>query len=193
MAVKVEPAGRPAADLRRALADARRALDDYRSALARLDDVLFAVERRLETAGPAPSEGEAEVLPLALGGSVRDELALDPIVERVEELRLGCEALLRRPLRGDERPIVLGWAQLERHGVLVPVAEILELASRLLARPTPEGTLPSTLRWCDSTVQTLSRGPAGAARRLGPADRATELAALYEHLADELDAQEASR
>jgi len=111
----------------------------------------------------------------------------------VEELCRGCEQLLQRPLRGDERPVVLGWAQLERAGEPVPVAEILALAGYLLAKPTPDGTLPSTLRWCESTVQTLSRAPLRALQPAGRAARAEAFSALYDRLADELDAREVSR
>ena len=122
---------------------------------------------------------------------LKDYQPPDWLVERVDQLYRGCEALLQRGLRGDERPVVLGWAQLERDGEPVPVAEILAFTRYLLSRPTPEGTLPGTLRWCESTVQTLSRAPL---RSLGPGGRtgrAAEFSALYDRLADELDAKEA--
>jgi hypothetical protein len=111
-------------------------------------------------------------------------------VDRVEELCRGCETLLRRSLRGDERPVVLGWAQLERDGEPVPVGEILALARHLLARPTPDGTLPSTLRWCESTVQTLSRAPLRPVQPNGRAGKAAELSVLYDRLADEMDSRQ---
>lgn len=76
---------------------------------------------------------------------------------RVGELQEGCQALLKRPLRGDERPVLLGWVGLERDGAEVPVAEILGLVAHLLARPARDGTLPGTLRYCDATVLALAR------------------------------------
>src|SRR5207302_1702559 len=117
---------------------------------------------RISWGGDGASAALVALMPAAPGPR-------DLIVDRVEELCQGCEALLQRPLRGDERPVILGWAQLERAGEPVPVAEILELARYLLSRPTPDGTLPSTLRWCESTVQTLSRA---ALRSLPSAGRA---------------------
>ena len=72
-------------------------------------------------------------------------------------------------------------------------SEILALAGHLLARPTPDGTLPSTLRWCESTVQTLSRAPLRSLQPAGRAAKAAEFSALYDRLADELDAREVSR
>lgn len=178
------------------LAEARRALGACRTALAGLRDGVAALEREMsrieETLERADRPGGAL---LALGPQVgRIESLPEPrdwLVERVDQLCRGCEALLQRGLRGDERPVVLGWAQLERNGEPVPVAEILALTRYLLSRPTPEGTLPGTLRWCESTVQTLSRAPL---RSLGPggrSGRAAQLSALYDRLADELDAKEA--
>ena len=174
------------------LAQVRRALQVCRSALADLREGVTAIDaelRRLEaTVGrSAPAVGTLARRPAA------DHGVRDLIVDRVEELCGGCEVLLQRPLRGDERPIVLGWAQLERAGEPVPVAEILTLAGHLLARPTPDGTLPSTLRWCESTVQTLSRGPLRSLQPTGRAAKAAEFSALYDRLADELDAREVSR
>jgi hypothetical protein len=171
------------------LAQVRRALQVCRLALADLREGMTAIEgelMRLEAlAGPAaPVAGLLARRPDAELG-VRDL-----IVDRVEELCVGCEALLQRPLRGDERPVVLGWAQLERGGEPVPVAEILALARYLLAKPTPEGTLPSTLRWCESTVQTLSRAPLRSLPPPGRSGRAAHLSAMYDRLADELDARE---
>jgi hypothetical protein len=174
------------------LAQVRRALRVCRSALADLREGMTTIEgelRRLEATvdRAAPAAGVLATRP-AVEHGVRDL-----IVDRVEELCRGCEVLLQRPLRGDERPVVLGWAQLERAGEPVPVAEILTLARYLLARPTPDGTLPSTLRWCESTVQTLSRGPLRSLQPPGRAGKAAAFSALYDRLADELDAREVPR
>jgi hypothetical protein len=109
-------------------------------------------------------EGEME------GESVRadareqdpDDLS-DDVVARVELLTEafdGEEGPLARRLRGDERPVLLGWAQLARAGTLVPLDEIVQLARRLLDTPTKEGTRPATLRFIEPTVQTLARAPA---------------------------------
>jgi hypothetical protein len=174
------------------LAQVRRALQVCRSALADLHEGMTAIEgelRRLEaladrSEAAAPGPGALARVAAAEPG-VRDL-----IVDRVEELCGGCEVLLQRPLRGDERPVVLGWAQLERAGEPVPVAEILALARYLLAKPTPDGTLPSTLRWCESTVQTLSRAPLRSLPPPGRTGRAAQLSALYDRLADELDAKD---
>src|SRR5437773_3125645 len=170
------------------LAQVRRALRVCRSALADLREGMTAIEvelRLLEAVvdGAAPAAGALATRPAAEHG-VRDL-----IVDRVEELCRGCELLLQRQLRGDERPVVLGWAQLERGGEPVPVAELLTLAGHLLAKPTPDGTLPSTLRWCESTVQTLSRAPLRSLPQPGRTGRAAQLSDLYDRLADELDAR----
>jgi hypothetical protein len=109
------------------------------------------------------------------------------VIERVEQIQCACEDLLRRPLRGAERTIVLGWATLTRDGDLVPVAEIIDLTSRLLSKPTPEGTLPSGLRWCETTVQTLARAPVALLRARNAMNQASEFASLYEELADRLE------
>ena len=181
------------AQVRRALRACRSAMADLREGMTTIEAELRRLEAVLETAdgnGHAASAAVVALRPAAPGPR-------DLIVDRVEELCQGCEALLQRPLRGDERPVILGWAQLERAGEPVPVAEILELARYLLSRPTPDGTLPSTLRWCESTVQTLSRGPLrslpSAGRAANRAGRAAELSALYDRLADELDTREVTR
>jgi hypothetical protein len=171
------------AELADRLEDAREALAASSAAVERLEAVLAAAAlhpARAALVGEAPIVGD---------GPGRYGLP-DPLLDRVEELRSGCEALLRRPLRGHERPVVLEWAQLERDGASVPVPEILAVAGQALARPTADGTLPRNLRWCDETVRTLSRGPARAARWSGAAARSIEYAAMYERLADELDARE---
>jgi hypothetical protein len=166
-------------------------LDACRSALLELQLQMTQLERqlaRLETTSAVQSRGEPEppsdqpLLPLPL----------DAAIDRVEQLRIGCEAMLQRQLKASERPIVLRWAQLERDREPVPVQEILDLAGRLLTRRTPEGTLPSSLAWCDGTVETLARGAAGPTPPRGM-DAAAEFAALYERLADKLDAKEEDR
>lgn len=103
----------------------------------------------------------------------REELpeAVDPAVaRRVEELRADCEGLLKRPLRADERPVVLGWAAMRRGEEPVPLPEILGLVGRLLVTPTRDSTLPGTLRYCDASVLALARGP-GSNGRPAPAPR----------------------
>jgi hypothetical protein len=169
-------------------------LDGWRANLLELQGQLGQLDRhlsRLEMAQPA----SARPRPEAPGWHALDVVATpvrsDIVVDRVDRLRATCEALLKRPLMASERPIVLRWSQLERAGEPVPVEEILQLAGRLLARRTPDGTLPSSLAWCDATVQTLSRGAAGPVPPRGM-DAAAEFAALYESLADKLDAQEQS-
>jgi len=174
------------------LAQVRRAVQVCRSALADLREGVTAVEgelRRLETLTDraSPASGAPASVPAV---QATEQPVRDLIVDRVEELCRGCEELLRRPLRSDERPVVLAWAQLERAGEPVPVAEILALARYLLAKPTPEGTLPSTLRWCESTVQTLSRAPLRSLPPPGRTGRAAQLSDLYDRLADELDERE---
>src|SRR5437899_2686707 len=151
--------------VRRALRACRSAMADLREGMTTIEAELRRLEAVLETACEHGHEAPPAVVALRPAApGTRDE-----IVDRVEDLCQGCEALLRRPLRGDERPVILGWAQLERGGEPVPVAEILELAGYLLSRPTPDGTLPSTLRWCESTVQTMSRGPRRALPSAGGA------------------------
>jgi hypothetical protein len=170
------------AGVRRTLKVCRSALADLREGISTIEDELRRLEATVERAAPA---GGALVPRVVAEPEVRDL-----IVDRVEELCRGCETLLQRSLRGDERPVVLGWAQLERDGEPVPVGEILALARHLLARPTPDGTLPSTLRWCESTVQTLRRAPIRPPQRNGRAGKAAELSVLYDRLADEMDARE---
>jgi hypothetical protein len=165
-------------------------MDACRSALLELQLQMTQLERQLarlealssvRAAGPDEMVGGEPVLQLP-------DLPLDAAIDRVERLRMGCEAILRRQLRASERPIVLRWAQLERGRQPVPVEEILDLAGRLLTRRTPEGTLPSSLAWCDATVVTLARGAAGPVAPRGM-DAAAEFADLYERLADKLDAK----
>jgi hypothetical protein len=60
-----------------------------------------------------------------------------------------------------------------------------------LSRPTPDGTLPSTLKWCDATVQTLQRAPVAALRGRGRRNQATELASMYDEMAEQLESGEA--
>jgi hypothetical protein len=179
------------------LAEVRHAVAACRTALSGLEDGLSAMEqelRRLERLLDQEDRPRPALVTLVdEPRPQRQDVLRDLLVDRVEELCRGCEALLQRSLRSDERPVVLAWAQLERDGQPVPVGEILALTRHLLSRPTPDGTLPSTLRWCESTVQTLSRAPL---RSLGPGGRtgrAAELSALYDRLADELDARQAAR
>jgi hypothetical protein len=172
------------ARVRRALQGCRSALADLREGTATIEAELGRLEAMVDGAEPAAG---------VLARRPAEQGIRDLVVDRVEELCRGCELLLRRPLRGDERPVVLGWAQLERAGEPVPVTEILSLAGYLLARPTPDGTLPSTLRWCESTVQTLSRAPLRSLQPGGRAGKAAEFSALYDRLADELDAREVVR
>ena len=169
----------------------RSMLDGWRTNLLELQGQLGQLERhlsRLEMAQPAPARPHQDAAPDARE-LVATPVSSDIVVDRVDRLRATCEALLKRPLMASERPIVLRWSQLERSGEPVPVEEILQLAGRLLTRRTPDGTLPSSLAWCDATVQTLSRGAAGPVPPRGM-DAAAEFAALYESLADRLDAQE---
>lgn len=169
-------------DVSRSVRELREAASAMRSALIELEASIDALARDSSPQGlgrsvhvvPAPSMSE-----------------IDPVIDRVEMLRVGCEEILRRPLRGVERGIVLAWALLEREGALVPVSEILDLTRRLLSRPTPDGTLPSTLKWCDATVQTLARSSVAALRGRGARTQAAELASLYEEMADRLDSEEA--
>jgi hypothetical protein len=174
--------------------EARRAVAASSAALERLERALATAERRISAisaaAEPPPSAALVPVNGRAAAAGEAGGL-LDVVVDRVDQLRGACEELLKRPLRAYERPIILEWAQLERDGHLVPVPEILALASRVLARPTRDGTLPPNLRWCDETVQTLRRQSGGAVRWSPTAERSVEYAALYERLADELDLRRA--
>src|SRR2546430_627987 len=160
---------------RSTLAVLLRTRKTMRAALVELDDAI--------------SELEAQNAPRLAGSAVRPS-DVDPVIDRVEELRVACEGLLRRSLRGDERLIVLNWALLERAGSLVPVSEIVDLALHLMSRPTPDGTLPSSLRWCDATVQTLARAPVALLRGRGARGKAAEFALMYEELADRLEGKE---
>jgi hypothetical protein len=167
------------------LAACRSTLRDVEVQMGRLERQLAA----LEAAQPrhaAPADDPGRVGPPLDGEGGQDE-----IVDRVERLRTASEAMLKRPLKAYERPILLRWAQLERAGRPVAVEEIVQVVGRLLTRRTPEGTLPSSLAWCDATVETLSRGALGPTPPRGM-DAAAEYAALYEALADQLDGGEAS-
>jgi hypothetical protein len=164
-------------------------LDACRSALLELQLQLTQLERQLSRLEATRQLGGAGRSSLASHSEEHIELPRDEVIDRVDGLRHACEAMLKRPLRTSERPIVLRWAQLERGGELVDVEEIVHLAGRLLTRRTPEGTLPNSLAWCDATVQTLARGAAGPTPPRGM-DAAAEFASLYEKLADRLDAQE---
>jgi hypothetical protein len=171
-AIRVE-AARPG---RSAYAALRRTTETMRTLLSELEDVIADMESSTE-------DPHAGVVALS-------QVELDPVIERVEALQIACEELLHRPLRGGERTIVLNWALLERDGVLVPVAEILDLVGHLMSRPTPDGTLPSSLKWCDMTVQTLARAPVALLRGRGARGRAAEVAQMYRELADRLDHEE---
>lgn len=91
---------------------------------------------------------------------------------RVQELQRGCQALLKRPLRGDERAVLMGWSALQRDGTPVPIAEVLGLVGHLLAKPARDGTLPGTLRYCDATVTALARAPWASAGPSPPSNGA---------------------
>jgi hypothetical protein len=119
----------------------------------------------------------------------REVPEVDPLVYRVDQLRVGCEEILRRPLNTLERDIVMNWASLEREGVPVPVMEILDLTRHLMSRPTPDGTLPGTLKWCAQTVQTLARASVASLRGRGGKNQAAELASLYGEMADRLESE----
>jgi hypothetical protein len=162
---------------RSAYAVLRRTTEAMRKMLSELEDVIADMEFSTERIS-------ASVVTLS-------RVESDPVIERVEALQIASEELLRRPLRGDERTIVLNWAFLERDSVLVPVEEILDLVGHLMARPTPDGTLPSTLKWCDATVQTLARAPLALLQGRGAHGRAAEVAQMYRELADRLDHEEA--
>lgn len=160
-----------------------------RSTLAVLHRATKAIHALLADLEDAISELEAQI-PHSQTVSPVSPQDVDPVIDRVEDLRAACEELLRRPLRGGERLIVLNWAFLERDGTLVPVGEITDLIGHLMSRPTPDGTLPSSLRWCDATVQTLARAPVALLRGRGARGKAAEIALMYEELADRLDDKE---
>lgn len=193
-----------AADIERELGAVRESVESVgaslsacRSALLDLQLQLTQLERqltRLEAVHPGPAGGLVQDAGMAYepgGVPFRGHDAGDDTIDRVDRIREACEALLKRPLRASERSIVLRWAQLERGAEPVPVDEILYVAGRLLTRRTAEGTLPGSLAWCDATVQTLARGAAGVTAPRGM-DAAAEFAAMYEQLADRLDADESS-
>jgi hypothetical protein len=133
------------------------------------------VLRTSHTARGAGAREGPDDLPPEVGARV------DMLVEAFED----ADGILARQLRGDERPVILGWARLEREGRPVALAEVVQLARHLLAQPTKEGTLPGTLRFIDPTVQTLARapwaGPNGHVRSPSLAD-----------MADAMDAEEAA-
>jgi hypothetical protein len=161
-----------------------------RSTLAVLHRATKAMHVLLADLEDAISELEGQMPPSQTISPVSPQ-DVDPVIDRVEDLRTACEELLRRSLRGSERVIVLNWAFLERDGALVPVGEILDLIRTLMSRPTPDGTLPSSLRWCDATVQTLARAPVALLRGRGARGKAAEISLMYEELADRLDDKEA--
>lgn len=158
-------------------------LGAIRSAASALQSGLIELELALADLELDGDFSPLQVQPLTDSPPQVDEV----VIERVEQIQCACEDLLRRPLRGAERTIVLGWATLTRDGDLVPVAEIIDLTSRLLSKPTPEGTLPSGLRWCETTVQTLARAPVALLRARHAVNQASEFASLYEELADRLE------
>jgi hypothetical protein len=162
----------------------RAAVLAIRSALFDIEEAIAELERQL------PAEALLRKDP-ARPFDRTDVPEVDPLIYRVEELRLGCEEILRRPLSGLERTIVMSWAGLERAGELVSVAEILDLTRHLMSRPTPEGTLPSTLKWCEATVQTLARASVSTLRGRGARNQAAELATLYKEMAERLESEEA--
>jgi hypothetical protein len=98
-------------------------------------------------------------------GSRVEPMPLSPEVQgRVDALSDGClEVLAARPLKTNERDLVLGWAStLRRGGELVPVDEVLAVVRRKMAVPTPDGDLPANLAWCADDVAALARAPAAA-------------------------------
>lgn len=161
-----------------------------RSTLREVEVQMGRLERQLaalEAARPrsrVTGDDPGHVVPAAAGSGGED------IVDRVERLRAAAESMLKRPLKAYERPLLLRWAQLERGGQPVAVEEIVQVVARLLSKRTREGTLPSSLAWCDATVETLSRGALGPVPPRG-ADIAAEYAAMYEAMADRLDAEAA--
>jgi hypothetical protein len=199
-----EPMERELAAVRASVEAVGASLGACRSALLDLQLQLSQLERqltRLEAAHGAPggatgsgrgATGGDEAAGFGLAPAAAGAGDGDATIDRVERIRVASEALLKRPLRASERAIVLRWAQLERDGEQVPVEEILHVAGRLLTRRTADGTLPTGLAWCDATVQTLARGAVGVAPARGM-DAAAEYAAMYERLADRLDAAAPSR
>jgi hypothetical protein len=168
----------PTGATRDALRALGAAVQSIRIALLEIDDAVRDLENQ---------EGIGN---LRLAATSPDVPEIDPLIYRVDQLRDGCEEILRRPLNGLERTIVINWAGLHRDAVPVPVTEILDLTRTLLSRPTPDGTLPGTLKWCETTVQTLARAPVAALRARGARrEQASELASLYTQMADELDSQ----
>ena len=159
----------------------KAAVLSIRMALLDIESAIEELERRETVGGVQMPNGTQEIS------------EVDPLIYRVEQLRTGCEEILRRSLSTLERNIVMSWANLERDGHSVPVTEILDLTRYLLSRPTPDGTLPSTLKWCEATVQTLARAPVAAIRVRGGRNQATELASLYEEMADRLESEERVR
>jgi hypothetical protein len=162
-----------------------RRLDQLKIAVAAMRSALWDMERAIEEIEPMNLSPETGLY------VTREVPEVDPLVYRVGELREGCEAILKRPLNALERGIVMSWSSLERDAELVPVTEILDLTRSLLSRPTPDGTLPSTLKWCDATVQTLQRAPVAALRGRGRRNQATELASMYDEMAEQLESGEA--
>jgi hypothetical protein len=162
-----------------------RRLDQLKLAVAAMRSALWDMERAIEEIEPMNLSPETGLY------LTRQVPEVDPLVYRVGELREGCEAILKRPLNALERGIVMSWSSLERDAELVPVTEILDLTRSLLSRPTPDGTLPSTLKWCDATVQTLQRAPVAALRGRGRRNQATELASMYDEMAEQLESGEA--
>lgn len=166
------------------------ALTACRSTLREVEVQMGRLERQLaalEAAQPRRSSAGDDLghVAPAPGGCGQED-----IVDRVERLRAAAESMLKRPLKAYERPLLLRWAQLERGGQPVAVEEIVQVVARLLSKRTREGTLPSSLAWCDATVETLSRGALGPTPPRG-ADVAAEYAAMYEAMADRLDAEAA--
>ncbi len=159
-------------------------LGDLKIAAAAMRSALSDIERAIEELEPMSSIADTGLY------VSREVPEVDPLIYRVGELRDGCEAILKRPLNALERSIVMSWSSLERDGALVPVSEMLDLTRSVMSRPTPDGTLPSTLKWCEATVQTLQRAPVAALRGRGGRNQATELASLYDELAQRLESEE---
>jgi hypothetical protein len=170
------------------LAGVRNSMESVGDSLTTCRAVLHELELKLGELGRQLCRLEAIQPDFRPTLALPYELPQDEEINRVDHLRVTFEAMLKRPLRTSERPLVLRWAQLERGGQLVPIEEIIHVAGRLLARRTPEGTLPGGLAWCDTTVQALARGAAGPTPPRGM-DAAAEFATLYEKLADHLDTQ----
>ncbi|SRR6266851_3414051 len=149
-----------------------------RMTLLDIDASIAALERRDLRPEPRWIPGNGEEVP-----------EVDPLVYRVSQIRVGCEELLRRPLNALERDVVMNWAHLERDGESVPITEILDLTRHVMSRPTPDGTLPASLKWCAQTVQTLARASVGALRGRAGRNQAAELASLYGEMADRLESE----